>query len=63
MLAIFLKTMSRNISHYLLATTARDGKNNGILKEVANPGAPLFSHCTTPWLYKYIQEDQNPVKV
>lgn len=46
-----------------LQLLAQDGKNNGILKEVTNPGAPLFSHCTTSWLYKYLQEDQNPVKV
>lgn len=38
-------------------------KKKDILKNVTNPGAPLFSHCTTSWLYKCIQEDQNPVKV
>lgn len=56
------QTRSRNGSHNLPAT-ARDGKNNGILKGVTNPGAPLLSHCTTSWLYKCIQEDQNPLKV
>lgn len=57
------QTRSGNSSHNLPSTTAQDGKTNGILKEVTNPGAPLFSHCTTSRLYKYIQEDQNPVKV
>lgn len=57
------QTRSGNSSYNLPATTAQDGKNNGILKEVTNPGAPLFNHCATPWLHKYTQEGQNLVKV
>ena len=56
------QTRSGNGSRNPPATTARAGKNNDILQEVSNPEAPLSSHCLTSWFYRYIKEDQNPVK-